>query len=109
MLVFPAMGESSPKQEQAAVLALAPGVLGPDQAEVLAGWRHGDDDDGLAVGVGFLGGPCQVLCGVLGAEPRARSPRCRSHGRRAPVTLRQAPSISHAKAALNFLKCRSRM
>ena len=72
-----------------AVLAVVPGALCPDQAEVLARRRHGDDDDGLAVGVDFLDGPCQVLRGVLGEVAPLPKPReaCLCHPPASAVNL----------------------
>ena len=48
---FDVINKAGRLEEEAAVLASVPRAVGPDQAEVLAGRRHGDDDDRLAVGV----------------------------------------------------------
>ena len=55
------------------------------------------------------GSTSSMMLATSSAESLVKSPRCLSQGRRSSATLRQAPSISHAKAAFNFPKCRSRM
>ena len=121
-------------EEEAAILPHVPRAVGPNEAEVLARRRHGDDDDRRAVGVNLFDDPDDVVRRVLGqvaslpepwqallGYPSARAVDLPGEGRlQLPEALVQdvgrradpvedAPSISQAKAAFNFPKCWSRM